>query len=251
MTGDRRVDLARLAAGYDHRMEVAAEARAEVAAEAGGLGEGHVAVDVGGGRGRHGAVFANRGARVVLVDRSPDMALAAHGRGVAAVVGDAARLPLRGEIASLVYFHLAIHHGPADRWLAEAFRVVRPGGLIWVWTLAPEHHRTSFLTRWFPSVGGLDEARFQPPDEIGRLLRDVGCDDVVVSERSDPVERTAGSWETAVRAGFVSTLHLIDPEEIEAGLAAFATAHPDPVETIRYTLQFSRVSGRRPALPAR
>ena len=244
------VDLGRLAGAYRYRAEDTAAERAAAAAEAAGLGPGMLAIDVGGGAGGHAAVFAARGARVLVVDRSPDMARAARHAGLRVVVGDGAALPVAGATADLVYFHLSIHHGPSERWLAEAARVARPGGLVWVWTLAPEHHRSSFLARWFPSVAEIDEKRFPDPADLAVLMRRCGLASPEQSRHTERVTRTAGSWVSAVRAGFVSTLHLLDRAELEAGLSAFTAAHPEAEAPVSYDLAFCRVSATRPSLPS-
>jgi SAM-dependent methyltransferase len=244
------IDLGRLAAAYGHRAEAASAGRALAAATNARLGRGSLAVDVGGGTGTHAAVFAATGSRVLVVDRSMAMAAAAHRLGVPVVVGDGAGLPVGDACADLVYFHLSIHHGPFDRWISEAGRVVRPGGVVWVWTLAPEHHRTSFLAQWFPSVAPLDEARFPDPARLARAMLDNGLIDAVQSDHVEHVTRSAGSWVEAVRAGFVSTLHLVPPDEIASGLAAFEAAHPDPSEAVAYTIAYRRVSATRPSLPS-
>ncbi len=250
MSGSDGVDLGRLAAAYGHRVEEDAALRAAEAATAARLGRGTVAIDVGGGAGGHAAVFAACGSRVLVVDRSIAMATVARGSGIPTVVGDGASLPIGDACADLVYFHLSIHHGPSERWISEAARVVAPGGVVWVWTLAPEHHRTSFLARWFPSVAPLDEARFPDPGVLAESMLASGLDDATQSDHIEHVTRSAGSWVEAVRAGFVSTLHLVDAAEIAAGLAAFEAAHPDPAEPVAYTIAFRRVSATRPSLPS-
>ena len=250
MSADDEVDLGRLAGAYGHRVEEAAADRAAMAAAAARLRPGTLAVDVGGGTGGHAAVFARRGGAVLVVDRSPDMAHAARQAGIPVVVGDGADLPLGAATTDLVYFHLSIHHGPSERWIAEAARVVRPAGLVWVWTLAPEHHRSSFLARWFPSVAAIDERRFPDPEALAGAMVRSGLSRVEQSEQVERVTRTAGSWVAAVRAGFVSTLHLIGDDEIAAGLDAFAAVHPDPGEAVDYEIAFRRVSAMRPSLPS-
>ena len=166
-----RIDLERLAAAYDYRaMGAGDRARAATAAEAAGLDSGDVAIDVGGGRGAHAAVFATTGALAIVADRSPTMAAHAAESGIRAVVADGGHLPFVDGVAGLVYFHLVIHHGDPVRMLAEAARVCRPGGLVWVWTLDPAHHRASFLARWFPSVVAIDERRFPHPDQLERTM---------------------------------------------------------------------------------
>jgi hypothetical protein len=209
-----------------------------MAAEATGVGPGALVVDVGGGRGDHAAVFRSVGATAVVVDRSPEMARFSKGSGIPAVVGLGERLPISTDSASLVYFHLSIHHGDAAAMLREATRVIAPTSSVWVWTLAPGHHRSSNLARWFPSVATIDEARMPHPDWMAAELVSHGC---VIAEpvtALEHVERTAGSWVEAVRAGFVSTLHLVDPTEIEQGLDAFTAEHPDPNEIITYEISY-------------
>jgi SAM-dependent methyltransferase len=250
MSGDASVDLARLAGAYSHRGEEAAALRAADAADAAALCPGMLAVDVGGGGGRHAAVFAGRGAQALVVDRSPEMARAARLAGVPAVVGDGAALPVADGVADLVYFHLSIHHGPAGAWLAEARRIVHPGGRVWVWTLSREHVRTSFLAQWFPRVAELDELRFSDPADLAAAMHTLGLVGVEQDSATEEVRRSAAAWVAAVRAGFVSTLHLLDPAEIESGLAAFAAAHPDPDAPVVYSLGFRRVSATRPSLPS-
>jgi ubiquinone/menaquinone biosynthesis C-methylase UbiE len=243
------VDLDRLASGYDHRTaDTWFPNRAAMAVERSGLGPGMVAVDIGGGRGQHSEVFTETGARVVLVDRSPAMVEAAVSRGLEAVIGDATALPLGDDVADLAYFHLSIHYGSPVAMLGEAARVLRPGGVAWVWTLDDHHPASSFLTRWFPSVEAIDSARFPLVGDIAAAMSKAGLEQVGVVRRTEHVTRRAGSWERAVRAGFVSTLHLVPDDEIASGLDRFRRAHPDPNQMIDYDLPFVGVHGTGPSL---
>ena len=240
------IDLERLASAYGHRAAGEADRRrASIAADAAGLEPGDVAIDVGGGRGGHAAVFAARGAMAVVVDRSPVMARHSAAAGIPTVVADGERLPLGAGVARLVYFHLSIHHGDAVRMIGEAARVTRSGGTVWIWTLDHSHHRASFLTRWFPSVGPIDEQRFPHPDLLAEALAEEGLTAIPTIVRRDDVVRPAVEWEAAVRSGFVSTLQLIDAEELADGLERFRSAHPDPSERIEYSLLFRCVAGRK------
>ena len=243
------IDLELLAAGYDHRSAGAGDReRAATAARAARLGEGDLAIDVGGGRGSHAAVFAGLGATAVVADRSPAMASRSFRAGLHTVVADGERLPFRDGVARLGYFHLAIHHGDPFTLLREATGVAGPGGVVWVWTLSQGHHRASFLARWFPSVGPIDERRFPHPDELARIMEACGLVAEPPLAVTEEIVRTAGSWESAVRSGFVSTLQLVAPDEIAAGLARFRAEHPDPAEEIRYSLDYRSVAGYRPSL---
>lgn len=246
--GPRRVDLGRLAAAYGHRLEAGAAVRAGITADAVGLEAGWTVLDVGGGRGGHAAIFAGRGATALLVDPSPDMVAAAVGGGVPGVVGRGEALPVGDAAVDLVYFHLSIHHGAWPGMLTEAARVARPGGSVWVWTLPDEYHRDSYLARWFPSVAAIDAARFPPVLALSSALAELGMPAVASVAHHERIERTAGQWLAAVRAGFVSTLHLISDEELEAGVTAFERRHPDPSERVEYELHYVGLHARRPGL---
>jgi len=240
------IDLERLAAGYAHRrVSEATRRRAALTGERAGLGAGAVAVDVGGGRGDHAAVFTGMAARAVVVDRSPAMAGAAVARGVLAVVGDGRALPLRDGASDLVYFHVSLHYGGWEEMLGEAARVVRPGGLVAAWTFAADHFRRSLLARWFPSIAPLDEGRFPHPDLVEARLWALGLKEVHQVAETETVSRRAGEWEAAVRAGFVSTLQLLPPGELERGLARFREEHPDPNEILHYRLWYRGIEGRK------
>lgn len=242
-------DLERLAAGYDHRPPSTASLdRAARAARRAGLGRGHLAVDVGGGRGHHARRFAATGADVVVVDRSAAMGRHAAAGGLPAVVGDAARLPVASGVARLVWSHAAVHHGDWRAWLEEAVRIAGPGGLVSVWTFRPEHARSSFLTRWFPTVGEVDAGRFPDPGDLAETLAELGCREVRIVDEDEIVVRRAGDWVRGVRGGFVSTLQAVPADELAAGLERFRSEHPDDDERLRYLLRYAGVSGRTPSL---
>jgi SAM-dependent methyltransferase len=173
------------------------------------------------------------------------MARTAGESGAAAVVGDALALPLRGGVADLVYFHVSLHYGGWEQMLGEAARVLRPAGIVAVWTFAPDHFRHSLLARWFPSIVPLDEARFPPPDLIEARLWALGLHELHQVAETETVSRRAGDWEAAVRAGFVSTLQLLPAGELESGLERFGAEHPDPEEILHYRLWYRGIMGRK------
>ena len=181
----------------------------------------------------------------MVVDVSPAMAAAAAAQaGVAAIVGDGRHLPLAGRRADLVYFHLSLQYGGWPHMLDEAMRVARRGGLVVVWTLAGEHFGESFLAAWFPSVASIDEARFPSPAAVAGHLSDGGLINVGLTGEVETVTRRVGDWRRAVEGKFVSTLQMLDPNELRAGLTAFSAAHPDDDELLNYRLAWRRVMGR-------
>jgi len=184
----------------------------------------------------------------VLVDPSRAMTQEAVRRSLFVVRAAAEALPFSDGAFGLVYFHLSIHHADWRRALAEAARVLRSNGEVWIWTLGAEHHRTSFLARWFPSVVAIDTARFPEPATLIDSLGDAGLELRTIDREEEVVQRRAGDWQAAVEAGFISTLQLLEPSELSQGLASFRRAHPDPDEMLSYRLRYSLIVGRRASL---
>ncbi len=237
------IDLEALAAGYRHRPPSPATLRRALEAVAGLAPEAAV-LDVGGGPGHHAATWAQQGYLAIVVDRADAMVrLANQHPGVRAVCGLAEALPLRDASVTVVYFHLSLHYGDWRRSLREATRVLAPGGRCVIWTLGPEHHRKSMLARWFPSVSVIDVKRFPRPGDVADELAAMGTA-VTETRQVEFVRRRAGDWRRAVEAGFVSTLQLVAPAELQAGLEAFTAAHPDPDEEITYEMYWQGLTAR-------
>lgn len=207
-----------------------------------------VALDVGGGPGEHAARWAEEiGAQAVVVDPSPDMNRRCRlgFPSLAVVRAEAERLPFGDDVARLAYFHLSIHHTVWRQALAEAARVVEPGGTVAVMTLGPDHHERSMLQRWFPRVSELDMARFPDPVDLVGNLEELGA--TVEMIRTIQVKRRrTGDWIDAVRARFVSTLQLLTDEELEAGLDRIAMVHPDDDAPLEYEMLWDEITARFP-----
>jgi SAM-dependent methyltransferase len=169
---------------------------------------------------------------------------AAARRGVKVLRASSQQLPLRDEVADLVYFHLSIHYGAFRQALEEAARVVAPAGMIEIWTFAPESMKSSALARWFPRVAHLDAARFPPLEDLTGTLEDLGWV-VEIDQFPEIVERTAASWQAAVRNRFVSTLQLLTDDEIEDGLERFTAVYGAGDEPYRYSVDFVRIRAVR------
>jgi len=233
-----RINLDHLAVGYTHRPPTLATLARATSAAAGRHG---VLLDIGGGTGAHAARWVGEGRIPIVVDPSAAMCADASSlRGVVVVCGRSQELPFGDDCASLAYFHLSIHYGQFVEAIDEACRVTRPFGRIEIWTFAPETMSSSALATWFPRIGDLDAARFPPIGDLVDRLRE-HCDAVEVTCLPEDIERSAGSWEDAVRHGFVSTLQLLTEDEIDEGLAHFRSSHRDPDSMYRYTVEFVRI----------
>ncbi len=232
------IDLAALSAAYRLRpIGRGGLARARVSAE----GIEGVILDIGGGPGDHAKELRSVRRYPIVVDIEPAMCVRAAARGLTTVRASSEALPFTDRSVAMAFFHLSIHYGSWRAAIDEALRVVRPEGRIEIWTFDRAGLGVSSLARWFPSVPRIDAERFPDPMIVAAHLRSGGAT-VVVQSWPDPVEWIAGEWEQAVRARYVSTLQLLDDEEIERGLAAFRSVHPDPSAPYRYSLRFLRIS---------
>lgn len=233
------IDLDVLAAGYRHRPPtVAARQRAREAARR----ALDPLLDIGGGPGHHVNEWSSMGRRGVLLDLSEAMVRIASQVPHAHVVrSDAQLLPFRTDSFGLAYFHQSIQYGDWRRSLAEAVRVVRPGGRIEVWTFAPADIALSSLARWFPSIAAIDQPRFPEPDDLAAFVGSRGSA-VAVDTVDEIIERPASSWIEAVRARFVSSLQVVPDDELEAGLDDFRAQYPHDDDVYRYAVRFTWVS---------
>ncbi|MDH3664265.1 MAG: class I SAM-dependent methyltransferase, partial [Alphaproteobacteria bacterium] len=100
--------------------------------------DGHSVVDVGAGNGKFARAFARRGARVTGIEIDGDkveIAKRAEHANVRILLGRGEDLPLDDQSADLVCFMFSFHHVPLplqDDALAEAWRVLKPGGRLHV-----------------------------------------------------------------------------------------------------------------------
>ena len=233
------IDLDHLGAAYSLRpMSEAARSRAILSAED-RLG---VLLDIGGGTGGHAASWRGPMRFPVVIDPSLVMlAGASQQQGVAVVQARSQHVPFADDVAGLAYFHLSIHYDDWRAAIEEANRVVVPGGRIEIWTMAHDAIERSSLGRWFPRIIGIDIERFPDPEAIAEFCRSRGsCVEVTTS--SEPIVRKSEDWAKAVRGRFVSTLQLLDDDEIDEGLARFRAEYPNPDSLYRYALRLTRIS---------
>ncbi len=115
----------------------------------------YTVVDVGAGTGLLSLAFAARAARVWAIDSSPAMCEYLHAKAASAelanvesVLASAVSLPLVDDVADLVVSNYCLHelrHAEKYRALAEARRVLKPGGRIVIgdmmFSLNPRHSR--------------------------------------------------------------------------------------------------------------
>jgi len=169
------------------------------------LGEtaGRDVLELGCGGAQWGVALCEGGARAVGVDFSHEQIRNAGARcrrrGVALplLVADAERLPLVDESFDIVFCdHGALSFARPEPCVAEAVRVLRPGGLLAFCMASPVHSLC-----WD-----------QPSDEVGTTLRrDYFGLDRLEDDESVCFQRTYGDWIEIFRANGLAVEDLIEP----------------------------------------
>ena len=97
-----------------------------------------VIADLGAGEGTFSQLLARRAKKVIAIDNAEKMveygsALARkHGvKNLEYRLGDIENIPIKNDTVDLAFFSQALHHAThPERAVAEAFRIVKPGGRI-------------------------------------------------------------------------------------------------------------------------
>ncbi|WP_089695720.1 class I SAM-dependent methyltransferase [Halogranum gelatinilyticum] len=132
-------------------------------------------LDVGGGSGRAAVAMDAPDRQVTVVDVSRGMLARARERGLGCVRGDARRLPVADEAVDAVTVVDALHHMPEQRTvLADAERVLKPGGVLVVREFDPAHP-LGRVVEWTEGVARMNSL-FTGPDDLARAVDAAGLD---------------------------------------------------------------------------
>ncbi len=154
------------------------EVEATMLAMVGGGAVGRL-IDIGTGTGRMIELFGPRASSSCGIDRSPDMLRLARAKlddalQAELLQGDIAALPVADASADMIVCHLVLHYAQApERVIAEAARVLAPGGRLMIVDFAPHdreelrgahaHARLGFsdgaMAQWFDAEGLTTERR--------------------------------------------------------------------------------------------
>lgn len=194
-------------------------------------------LDVGGGPGHHAQWLADQGHRVTVVDVIEQHILAARGLGIDAKVGDARRLDQGDETVDAVLLLGPLYHldepGRATA-LAEAHRVLRPGGLL----------AAAAISRWAALIDIAATSHWD--DDIAARLSaivDTGVHDPAVGFTTSWCH-TPGQLEREVStAGFTG----VDVIGIE-GPMGHMVDHLDMPDTLERAMAVARMTDRIPDL---
>ena len=207
-------------------------------------------LDVGGGTGIHSAWLTNDGHHCTVIDPMPKHVQAARRSGLTSVLADARALPVADNSFDAVLVMGPLYHLPHARErhlvLAEAVRVLRPGGLLAaaaIGRFASLFENSGLGTLALPRVatavtgimetgeliepppGAFTTAFFHTPDLLAAELSEAGAEDV----RVYGVEGPAWGMLKAVEAREVTVGGLEDDPLFASVLnaARLAEAHPE------------------------
>jgi len=207
-----------------------------------GLGGATRVLDVGCGTGSLVALVVERlGVRAWGVDASEAMIEQAKQRGIRGAgfrQAQADSLPFRDGWFDAATMRLVVHllgeQRPAV--FAELARVLRPEGRLFLWTFGTAHLDGFYLAPYLPSLIAVDRERFPPEEQLCQELEAAGFGRTW--RRRVDVERRVDRSKAAerLRAGYISTISLLDPAEVEAAasrLDAEAAAGAPPLEAVQ------------------
>jgi ubiquinone/menaquinone biosynthesis C-methylase UbiE len=189
---------------------------------------GQAGLDVGCGEGHNTRLVAHRGARVVAVDLSETFLKAAieverlEPRGIRYRVGDAEGLPLHDASFDFVTAFMSLMDTPhPERALAEAARVLKPGGFLQFSITHPCFQHLRVLRKGEPAIG---DDYFEPADGVlEEWSFSAAPDEVRAAERPFRIPifaRTLSAWVNAVLAAGLAIEEMVEPRADEAAVAA-------------------------------
>lgn len=142
--------------------------------------------DIGGGTGNYAAALAAHGFDPLVVDRSPAMLARAQEKGLATLEADAEHLPLADSSFAAATMISMLHHVDRPRRaIAEAVRILGPGGRLAIKGYFREDIADFWLTDYFPSSRPWMEATHAPLRTIMDLLPGATRGEIVFTDLED------------------------------------------------------------------
>jgi ubiquinone/menaquinone biosynthesis C-methylase UbiE len=211
---------------------------------------GRRTLDIGCGTGTLAEALAERGGgKVWGVDPSAEMLLRANAKRTKARFkeGRAEALPFKDGWFERALMRLSLHLLDRPVSLAEAARVLGPGGRLVIATFDPAHFAGYWLNELFPSLDAIDRARFPDAATLEHELLHAGFGGIRVVPLGQEATASRAEALERIRGRYISTLRLIDDEEFARGLASAEASLPDE---LAYRLEWLVVSAETPLLDA-
>src|SRR5438270_8012723 len=188
------------------------------------LQDGDLAVEVGCGTGRLTLpLSAMTAARVIGLDTETRMLEVARAKDTAGRIewirGSAYRVPVGDGAAALAMMVMVVHLlRQRVRAFTEARRILRPAGLLSLWTFTPRHVEDFYLNPYFPSIAAIDRPRFPSAMVLSAELRRAGFDEPRIQLMDEPRQLDIADVVDRVRGRYISTLAMLPPLEYRLGL---------------------------------
>ncbi len=187
--------------------------------------------DIGGGTGNYALALERDGWEPVVIDHSPEMLAFAARKGLTTIAATAESLPLEDESFDAAILVSMLHHvaDPAAA-LAEARRILRPGGRMAVMVFTQEDIHDLWFSDYFPSTRAWMQASHQPVSELLALLPGARRSEIVLDDLTDgSLAALAGHPEKVLeqqwraQTSYFERLQRDNPAELDAGLRQLAS----------------------------
>ena len=183
--------------------------------------------DIGGGTGNYARALRDEGWDPVVLDREPAMLARAAAKGLATIEADAQRLPLADESLDAAMLVSMLHHveNPAAA-LAEARRILRPGGRLALMVFTREDVEANWLSDYFPSTRAWMLESHPTCAELMAMLPGARHIEVVFRDLEDgslaalsafPEKVVDSAWHR--QTSYFERLQRDHPDEMHAGMA--------------------------------
>jgi len=183
--------------------------------------------DIGGGTGNYARALRDEGWEPVVIDREPAMLAQAAAKGLETRAGDAQELPLADASVDAAMLVSMLHHveDPAAA-LAEARRILRPGGRLALMVFTREDLADLWLSDYFPSTRAWITASHPPLRELLAMVPGAHRFEVEFRDLEDGSLAALAAYPERIadpgwhrQTSYFERLERDHPEELAAGLA--------------------------------